>query len=285
MNDKTAELKKVCKEIFKDMAQKNTELGEKSYGFHFTYSPEKSWRPDTKVLLLTINPQSKDVRTNQDTPFVPETPWPKDNDFFRPNNKFDIKNRILTILAEIASHKLGQKVGAACENETLKNFVNDNVVLASYVPFRTRSTGKDSLTQEMMDFAQEKYWSKILNIWHPELIIATGNIPFDNLIGFYQRMQWSVPKPIRKEIYEYHTQDIFPLSSGHYSSCHCTHPSGKATHILGVPHPSAHFPRRRKATDTKIWGSNYGYPDPKHYPSDEAPIQKFLREQLNNIDF
>ena len=50
MNGKTAELKMVCEEIFKDMEQKNTGLGEKSYGFHFTYSAEKSWRPDTRLL-------------------------------------------------------------------------------------------------------------------------------------------------------------------------------------------------------------------------------------------
>lgn len=86
MNGKTAELKNVCQEIFKEMGQKNTELGEKSYGFHFTYSPEKSWRSDTKVLILTLNPQSWNVQERRHKTIIPSSPWPESNDYLDKKN-------------------------------------------------------------------------------------------------------------------------------------------------------------------------------------------------------
>ena len=139
MNGNTAELKNVCEKIFKEMAQKNRELGEKSYGFHFTYSPEKSWRPDTKVLILTLNPQSWNVQERRHKTVIPSSPWPKDHDYLDRENIFPAKNDILAILSELGRAWTGRELEASCEDEALRTFVDEHAVLASYVPFRTPS--------------------------------------------------------------------------------------------------------------------------------------------------
>ena len=271
MNGKTAELKMVCEEIFKDMEQKNTGLGEKSYGFHFTYSPEKSWRPDTRVLLLTLNPQSWDARERRHKTILPSSPWPKDNDYLDRENIFPLKNDILTILAEIGRSRTGQKLAASCEDGELKQFVDGNVVLASYVPFRTPSGSPKDLPREMKRFAKEHYWNRILPVWQPELVIATGTFPFDGIRGILSKLAGQKVAVEEKKVSDYQAPGTGPRCRGTYRACNFAFPSGKHTRLLGVPHPAARF-------------GLYGFPTRDgRYGEGNAPIQKFLREELEKI--
>lgn len=271
MNGKTAELKKVCEEIFKDMEQKNTELGEKSYGFHFTYSPEKSWRSNTRVLLLTLNPQSWDVRERRHKTIVPSSPWPKDNDYLDRENIFLVKNDILTILAAIGRSWTGRELKASCEDAELKKFVDGNVVLASYVPFRTPSGSPKDLPREMKRFAKEQYWNRILPVWQPELVIATGRFPFDGIHSILEKASGQKAAMEERKVSEYQAPETGPRCRGKYRVCNFTFPSGKNTRLLGVPHPAARF-------------GLFGFPTQDgRFGPDTAPIQKFLREELEKI--
>lgn len=184
-------------------------------------------------------------------------------------------------MSEIARHKTGdQKIAASCDDDKLIEFVNHNIILASYIPFRT--AGAHGITKGMQIFAKNNYWSKILQIWKPELIITTGNYPFEQIRSFYEKWGYSIAdsEPIRT--CTYHPQDLIPPSSGTYKASHWQHSTGKAAHLIRVPHPAAN---RREQSPVVKYSTNWGYPNPRLYPANEAPIQKFLREKLKNINF
>lgn len=267
MNGKTVELKVLCQEIFQEM-QRFAEVhkGETS-GFNFSYSPEESWKPTTKILLLTLNPHAEP----NEPPYFLNTPWPTKNAFLDEKNIFPIRDDILTILAEIAYCKTGQKIAASCKDKDLKNFVDNHVVLASYVPFRTG--GKGDITKEMWEFAKKEYWSRLLQIWQPELIITTGNDSFFGIRRILKKISGQTPKVEEKKVSDFQQKDTLPLCHGHYRICNTRYPSGKTTCLLGVPHPAAAF-------------GLFGFPvrDGRFGP-ENAPIQRFLREELKNFKF
>lgn len=269
----TANLKKLCKDIFQEMTRENEELGEKSYGFHFTYSPEKSWRPDTRVLVLTLNPQSWDVKERRHETVLPSSPWPEKNEYLDRENIFPVKNDILTILAAIGRSWTGQALAASCEDAELKKFVDDNVVLASYVPFRTPSGRPKDLPAEMKQFAKEHYWNRILPVWQPELVIATGTFPFDGIRSILTKLAGQKAAVEERKVSDYQAPDTGTRCRGKYRVCDFTFPSGKHTRLLGVPHPAASY-------------GLFGFPTQDgRYGQENAPIQKFLREELEKYPF
>lgn len=276
MNDKTAELKSVCEEIFKDMRKFDAEHRRESWGFHFGYSIEDSWSPDTKVLFLTLNPQARDTETKKNKPIIPDSPWAEKNAFLDPDNPFGIKMDTLLIFAEIARHMADKTIKVEYEDKKLQEFVDTQMVLASYVPFRTNA--KPAPKSPMWDFAKTCYWNKILKIWQPELIIAVGSDPFAGMKALYSEMGWEVPKNTPREpVSDYHTKGY--ETKGYFQSCICSDASsGKQTLLLGVPHPAY----------KKHCGKNCGYEDPEHpdlFPPENAPVQLFLRKMLVKTPF
>lgn len=272
MNEKTAELKDLCEKIYEDIKQFAREHAHETTGCNFTYTEEKHWSAEKKILLLTVNPHAEP----NEKPCIPDLAWPDENPFLDKRFNFGIKPPILTILAEIAKHKTKNPgIPASCGNEELAKFVNDNVILASYVPFRT--PGQANITDAMWEFAHTAYWSKILQIWQPELIVTTGNEPYKAIKRFYRQMSKRVPKALHSRVSDYHDTAVMPPSSGHYHICNCRYPVKINTYLLGVPHPANH--RKEKGRST-----NWGYPDPKIFRA-EAPIQKFLAKALKSINF
>lgn len=277
MNGKTAELKGLCEMIYEDIKQFARDHADKTTGCNFTYTPEKHWDAEKKILLLTLNPHA-----NKNEPrCIPDTPWPGTNAFLDKHTRFGIKDNILTILTEIARHKTGNpKIAASCDDGELTEFVNNNIILASYIPFRTAGAG--GITKDMQIFAENNYWSKILQIWEPELIITTGNVPFDKIRSFYEKRGYTITDSGPERTCTYHPQDLVPPSSGTYKACQWQHATGNTTHLIRVPHPAAN---RREKNPVIKYSTNWGYPDSRRYPPNEAPIQKFLREKLKSIDF
>lgn len=264
--NRTANLKELCKDIFQEMTREK--LGEKSYGFHFTYSPEKSWRPDTRALVLTLNPQSWDARERRHKTILPSSPWPESNEYLDRKNVFPVRNDILTILAAIGASWTGRELAASCEDEELKKFADANVVLASYVPFRTPSGRPKDLPSAMKRFAKENYWNRILDAWQPELIIATGTFPFSGIRSILTQASGQKAPVEERKVSDYQAPDTGTLCRGKYRACAFTFPSGKRTRLLGVPHPAASF-------------GLFGFPTQDgRYGQGNAPIQKFLREEL-----
>lgn len=270
MNEKTAELRNVCEEIFKDMRKFDAEHREESWGFHFGYSTKDSWRADTRVLFLTLNPQARNMKTNKNKLKIPDSPWEKKNAFLDPDNPFGIKMDALLIFAEIARHMADKTIKVEYEDKKLREFVDTQMVLASYVPFRTNA--KPVAKSPMWDFAKTCYWNKILKIWQPELIIAVGSDPFSGIKALYSEMGWEVRDTPPEPISDYHPNGY--ESRGNFRSCLCSDASsGKQTLLLGVPHPAY----------KKRCGKNCGYVDPEHpdlLPPEQAPVQFFLRKRL-----
>ena len=277
MNEKTLELKELCKTIHEDIKQFARNHADQTSGCNFTYTPEKYWSAEKKILLLTLNPHAE---PNEES-CIPDSPWPDKNPFLANDFNFNIKDGILTILAEIAKHKTGNPdLVASCKDEELARFVDDNVILASYVPFRT--AGQGGITKDMKMFAKNNYWSKILKILEPELIITTGNYPYDRIRSFYKKWGHTITDSEPERTCTYHPQDLVPPSSGTYHACHWQHSTGRTAHLIRVPHAAANW---REKNPVIKYSTNWGYPDPKRYPPNEAPIQKFLREKLKSINF
>lgn len=274
MNDKTAELKELCERIYEDIKQFAQEHADATTGCNFTYTEEKYWSAEKKILLLTVNPHAEP----NEEPCIPELPWPDENAFLAKDSKFGIKDRILTILAEIAKHKTNNpNISASCEDEGLKKFVDDNVILASYVPFRT--PGQGDITHEMWEFAKNKYWSNILLMWQPELIVAVGRETYKGIKQIYRQMSKKIAKVWPSRVSDYHDADVTPPSSGHYYICDCRFPTEKPTYLLGLPHPANCGSRKERGRST-----NWGYPNIDLFRN-EAPIQRFLGKALSCIRF
>lgn len=263
-------LRELCNEIFKEMSDVNKAIQNESHGFHFSYSPEKSWKPNIKVLFLTLNPQSSDGN-GQNKDIIPTMPWPRENEFLEEANKFRIKKNALVILAEIAGAVLGKNIDPVCSNEDLRNFVDENIILASFVPFRTNSSSE--ITKPMKEFAIEKYWNKLLPILQPNLIITTGSEAFSAIKKLLEMQSGQKSQIHEKKVCDFHSPDINPSCKGIYKRCDFKMPSGKVTHLIGIPHPAAKFGR-------------FGFPLKNGaFGSGNAPIQKFLREELKKIAF
>ncbi|MBD5538461.1 MAG: hypothetical protein HDQ94_00440, partial [Desulfovibrio sp.] len=59
MSDKTTQLKELCETMYEDIKQFAREHKAKTTGCNFTYTPEKHWSANKKILLLTVNPHAE----------------------------------------------------------------------------------------------------------------------------------------------------------------------------------------------------------------------------------
>lgn len=74
-----------------------------------------------------------------------------------------------------------------------------------------------------------------------------------------------------RKVSDYQAPDTGPRCRGKYRVCNFTLPAGKRTRLLGVPHPAARH-------------GLFGFPTKDgRYGPQNAPIQKFLREELAKI--
>lgn len=273
------ELLSRCWEIFGKMTEFYNNHRDSSTGFNFSYSPEQSWAAMPHMLLLTHHPwpqEDDELKPN------PDSPWPARNAFFDSshwNTKrlWTFAERILTIAAEIAACEVGIHYKASMENNTeLEDFVNANMVLASFVPFRTKTP-----TEEDIHFSKEQYWSPIVELWQPELIIAAGDYPFGHMEEVLKQSGWHIREITEEPTWKFGTRinkDVL-RSNGTYKIHVCAkEPAGKKIYVLSVPSPSANFGDKEHHESV-----NYGYPDPTLYIPNKAPIQDFIGKALWSI--
>lgn len=261
-----------CEDIFEEMKKFYESHQQSCTGFNFSYSPKKSWEAMPNILLLTYHPapQEDDVLKPH------QILWPeKENDFFNPSvwQRRTFPEGILTIAAEIASCKEGIDYKASMDNTELKDFVDVNMVLASFVPFRTTTAGQ----QDLVKFSKEEYWGEIWQRWQPELIIAAGDSPFDYTGQVLKQLGWDGKVLTEAPTWKFGTRKDkhVPRSQGRYRIDFFTNTaSGKKIYVLRVPSPSANWPTPDNPN------TNYGYPDSRLYAPNLAPVQDFIRKAL-----
>lgn len=251
----------LCWNIFEDIKKFDERHRTMCEGFNFSYSPEESWKTSTNILLLTIRPKG------DGTPAVPPSPWPLTNDFFTPLKDQVFQERLLTIPAEIARNK-NVPVAEPCWNDKgLEAFVDRNMVLASFIPFRTRPEIQDKdWEEEMLHYARAHCWARILRVWQPRLILAAGRVPYTGIRDIFEHMSWDIfqePVPDGPG-----PEDRLPaLYKKKFHICRCETSSRRTIYLLGMPNPRAQgptvYPRKTNP-----------------FPPGEAPVQKFLRAAL-----
>lgn len=267
-----------CLDIFKEMEKFYGNHKDTCTGFNFSYSPKESWEAMPNVLLLTYHPQPHKNESPENPQPSPACPWPEPpepNDFFNPSRWEGLlfPERILTIAAEIASCKDGINYTASMDNKTLEKFVDTNMVLASFVPFRTANPRQ----KDLVEFSKEQYWGEIWRLWQPGLIIATGDYPFGGTERVLRQLGWDVRVLTESPTWKFGTRKnkATPLSKGKYKIHVCTDASsGKNIYLLSVPSPSAEKQMR----------GNCGYPDAELYVPNKAPIQDFIGNALYYIE-
>lgn len=251
-----------CRKIFADIKKFDEKHRAVCEGFNFSYSPEESWKNSTNILLLTIKPKGDGALA------IPASPWPLKNDFFTPLRDAAFQERLLTIPAEIARNKKVPVAEPYWNDNGLETFVDRNMVLASFIPFRTRPRQKDKdWEKEMLHFAQVRCWARILQVWQPRLILAAGRVPYTGIRAIFEHMSWDIfkePVPDGPG-----PEDCLPaFNKKKFHICRCETSSRKTIYLLGMPNPSAQgptvYPRKTNP-----------------YPPGEAPIQKFLRAALS----
>lgn len=256
-----------CEDIFEEMKKFYESHQQSCTGFNFSYSPKKSWEAMPNILLLTYHPapQEDDVLKPH------QVLWPEKNDFFNPSvwKRRTFPEGILTITAEIASFKEGSDYKPTMENTKLENFVNSNMVIASFIPFRTPKP-----TQDLENFSKEQYWCPIFQYWQPKVIIAVGDEPFNGVQETLKNIEWNVPEAQKIPVDTFVSDKIHgPCTKNYYYRvCKCTSPNLHTMHLLGVVSPSAYgfcgYPRKSRPI-----------------PKGPAPIQEFLKMELKHTDF
>lgn len=263
-----------CRDILAEMKKFYEMHRDTCTGINFSYSRRASWAARPNVLLLTHHPQPH--RKEMPKP-DPASPWPKRNDFFVPDNwktknLWSFAKRVLAIAAQLASCKEGIEYIPSMKNEDLETFVDTNMVLASFIPFRTTKPRQ----QDLVEFSKNQYWGEIWRLWQPKLIIATGDYPFGRAEQVLRQLGWDVRVLTESPTWKFGTRKTkdTPLSKGKYKIHVCTDASsGKNIYLLSVPSPSA---------DKQMRG-NWGYPDAELYVPNKAPIQDFLGKALYYI--
>lgn len=230
------------------------------YGFHFSYSPESCWRPDTRFLLLTINPQAKDSKGNL-VKIEPSTPWPESNDFFNPDNIFRLKKPVQTVCYELSRLVENPAYQDLDPLEAAKRFVDENAVIASLVPFRTENV--QELDEGMLEFARNDYWGEIFKVWQPEVILTFGSMPFQIIADFLKekfRLMENGSTPIENDgqknslVYRHAIYEKSP---------------DKTIILLGLPHPAA---RGAKGMPTNFPGN----------ANEDSPLRQFLQSLIRS---
>ncbi|MDE6733911.1 MAG: hypothetical protein K2J64_00400 [Desulfovibrio sp.] len=256
-----AQLRELCWQVFRKIQRFDADHRKFSEGFNFSYSPEKSWKITTDILLLTIQPKGHGQIS------IPAAPWPATNDFFTPLKDKTFQERLLTIPAELARSRKRPVTAPLWRDRGLETFVDSSMVIASFIPFRTRPEVKDrDWREDRLAFAQAQCWARILRDWQPRLILAAGRVPYVGIRGIFEHMSWDIfrePVPDGPA-----PEDHLPaLYKKKFHICRCETSSRKTIYLLGMPNPSAQGPTvyPRKA-------------DP--FPPGEAPVQKFLRAAL-----
>lgn len=257
-----------CDDIFEKMKKFYESHQQSCTGFNFSYSPKKSWAAMPNILLLTYHPAPQE----NEQPQIPSGPWPKNNTLFTPSlwPRKLFSERLLTIVAEIASCKEGREYKPSMDKVNLETFVNANVVVASFVPFRTKFPKQ----QDLVKFSKEQYWCPIFQCWQPKLIIAVGDAPFTGIQETLKDMGWDVPQVPDIPVNTFSSDKLHgPCTKNYnYRACKCTSPNLHTMHLLGVVSPSA--------------PGFCGYPrKSRPIPKEPAPIQEFLKMELKHIAF
>lgn len=153
-NDAAIELKRLATAIYEKMR-----AFPSNYGFHFSYSPERCWRPDTKILILTTNPQAMDTR-GKPVKIVPDSPWPKINDFFDDANAFRLKRPVQALCYELSRLAGDSAYKDRCPVDAARYFADDHAVIASFAPFRTENANQ--IDGAMLDFSKTNIGGRFL---------------------------------------------------------------------------------------------------------------------------
>lgn len=258
----TDELRQCCHEIFAKLKE-----NPGKWGFHFSYSPEETWRVDTKALVLTLNPQAKD-KSHTPQRVLPDSPWPKEHDFFRDGNGFAIREPVRKLLRELTKKDPRLERQRLSEAE-LKDFASTKVALASYIPWRTCNANE---TLPLASFAERECWGKVLRLWQPELLIVFGPGPFKGIENQLAAIAASSgPKRVSRP-------SDHAVGNWRASGKECVYnfrefimPGGKKVRLLGIPHPQA-------------CGRITGWPTREVSP-EEAPAFRFVREKIADFSF
>ena len=257
-----AQLRALCWRIFKKIRRFDEAHRKFSEGFNFSYSPEKSWKASTNILILTIQPKGDGLLCG------PQAPWPDTNDFFSHLEDSLFQERLLAIPAEIARHKKVPVTEPYWKDKGLETFVDSGTVLASFIPFRTRAEVRDrAWREERLAFARAQCWAPLLQAWQPRLIIAAGRIPYTGIRAIFEHMSWDIFKePIPVDVSPEGSRPALYQKKFHI--CRCETSSRKTIYLLGMPNPKAQgptvYPRKTNP-----------------FPPGGAPIQKFLRAALS----
>lgn len=254
-------LKTLCWQIFRKLQRFDEAHRAFSEGLDFSYSPEECWKTSTPILLLTIQPKAEGALCH------PASPWPPANELFTPLRDKIFQERLLAIPAELARGSQLHLTRPLWQDKSLAAFVDSHMVMASFIPFRTRPEVKNrDWREERRDFARAECWAPILQAWQPRLILAAGRVPYTGVRAIFEHLSWDI---FREPVPDGPAPGdcLPPLYKKKFHVCRCVTSSGKTIYLLGMPDPKAQGPTvyPRKA-------------DP--FRPGEAPVQKFLRAAL-----
>ena len=154
-------MKKMFADLLPDIASFYTSRlkGKPAYdwGYEFLYNPEAACRKETKILLMTINPQAGERQV------IVDTPCPARHAFWC--GTFKIQHQLHSLFQEL------QRIVAPSSTDAVQDFASQHVIASSAVPFRTHSSGE--ITPDMWMFSRY-LWGRIFQQWEPRLILTIG---------------------------------------------------------------------------------------------------------------
>ena len=177
------------KELFAELLSEIAAFYEKrvkgkpnDWGYEFLYNPESACRKETKILLLTINPQAEEKRV------IVDTPCPIQHAFW--SNQFKIRNQLHCLFHEL------KKIVEPSSKDSDELFASKHIIASSVVPFRTHFSR--DITPDMWMFSRY-LWSRVFKAWEPALIIAVGYEAYNFVGAFFGFQYRALPENIPKQ--------------------------------------------------------------------------------------
>ena len=141
---------------------------EYDWGYEFLYNPEDACRRETKILLMTINPQADARRV------IVTTPCPAEHALW--DGAFKMQKQLLRLFEEL------RNIVAPSGTDSVKEFASHHIIASSAVPFRTHSAGE--ISPDMWMFSRY-LWGRVFKEWEPRLILTVGYEAYKFLGAFF----------------------------------------------------------------------------------------------------
>lgn len=158
-------------------------------GWSFLYSPATTLSPDTRLMLVALNPAGW-------SPRPPHVSCEEGNayriQFWGPGNSH---NGLQSQVQQLYASTLGE-LG---DGFTLEHIM-DRTLVANLVPFRSRSWKALATDRHALLTFARRLWAPILRVLRPRVVVTLGHLPASHLIDIFVSQGYDIDRTETRQV-------------------------------------------------------------------------------------